>query len=188
MIAFKNLKLEIKLKAKNGVDFIIASSVIWFIIFGVWVYFDELSAYDKSLFSIIIAIALLPLTYLFSKIFKTNWTIKNNPLQPLRSWLNFSHLIYFPFLLLVLIKFPDYFIVAYAILFGAHLFPLSWFYGDFGYAFSAITISVGALLIAVYADPNKILYVPLLTTTVLLVLGVSIFIANRKLYKKFKKR
>lgn len=36
LISFKKLKLEIQLKAKNGIDFILAASITWFGIFLIW--------------------------------------------------------------------------------------------------------------------------------------------------------
>ena len=91
---FENMKFEIKLKAKNGIDFIFAASITWFGIFLIWRFLTNTS-YDKSILTFMFGAILLPLAFGFSKIFKTNWKIKNNPLQPLGLWLNFAQLIYF---------------------------------------------------------------------------------------------
>jgi hypothetical protein len=102
-------------------------------------------------------------------------------LQPLGLWLNFAQLIYFPFLIFILIKYPDYFIMAYAIITGAHLFPYSWFYNESGYAVAAIIISVGSMLIALNVQPVDIFYVPVFTASMLFILGIWIFIRYQKL-------
>lgn len=187
MIAFKNLKLEIILKTKSGIDFIISLSIVWFVIFFVWFYFIDESTHDKSIFSIFVSITLFPLTYLFSKIFKTNWNIKKNPLQPLRRLLNFSHLMQLPFLLFCVIYFPDYFIVTYAVITGINLLPFSWYYHNYGYTISAIIISLGSVILSVYSSHIDVFFIPLLIATVLLILGISIYVNNRKLHKRYRR-
>lgn len=176
------LKAEISLKAKNGVDFILAATVCWFGIFIIW-RFTLNSSYEKSVFTFILGGGLLPLAFAFSKIIKTTWKIKDNPLQPLGLWLNFAQLIYFPFLFFIFVKYPDYFIMTYAIITGAHLFPYAWFYEEKGYAVAAVAISVGAMAIALLVDPVDIFYVPLFTATLLLVLGFRILYSNNKQFK-----
>src|SRR5690606_20772183 len=165
----EKLKLEIQLKAKNGIDFIFAASVTWFGIFLIWK-FIQYPAYDKSVFTFMFGAILIPLALGFSKLLKTQWKIKDNPLQPLGLWLNFAQLIYFPFLIFILIKYPDYFIMAYAIITGAHLFPYAWSYDEIGYAIAAVIISVGAMFIALKVDPVDIYYIPLFTAFMLLIL------------------
>lgn len=178
----KELKAEIRLKAKNGVDFILAATVCWFGIFIIWKYTLN-SSYVKSVFTFILGGGMLPLAFAFSKIIKTTWTIKENPLQPLGLWLNFAQLIYFPFLIFIFVKYPDYFIMAYAVITGAHLFPYAWFYEEKGYAVAALFISVGAMVIALLIDPVDIFYVPLFTASLLLLLGIRILYSNNLLIK-----
>lgn len=120
--SLEKLKLDLSLRAKNGLDFIIAAGFVWFIISYIWTL--SFSLYDKSILTFIIGSLMLPLALLISKFLKTEWKIKGNPLQPLGFWLNFAQLFYFPFLILMLIKQPDYFIMTYAIITGAHFFSL----------------------------------------------------------------
>lgn len=182
LIVHKKFKLEIQLKAKNGIDFILAASIAWIGIFLIWK-FTTNTSYEKSVFTFVFSAILLPLALGFSKIFKTEWKIKNNPLQPLGLWFNFAQLIYFPFLIFVLIKSPDYFIMAYAIITGAHLFPYAWFYDEIGYAIAAVIISAGSMLIALYVIPADIYYVPVFTALILLLLGIWIQIRYLRLQK-----
>ena len=183
LTSIKKLKLEIQLKAKNGIDFIFAASITWFGIFLIWKFTNNTS-YEKSVFTFIIGAILLPLALGFSKILKTNWKIKDNALQPLGLWLNFAQLIYFPFLIFILIKYPDYFIMAYAIITGAHLFPYTWFYDEIGYAVAAVIISIGSMLIAINIEPIDIFYIPIFTASILLILGIWILIR----YQRFRKQ
>ncbi|EDP72771.1 hypothetical protein FBALC1_16757 [Flavobacteriales bacterium ALC-1] len=172
-LEIERLKKELSIKAKNGVDFILAASIIWIGITFIWTLSN--SAYNKSIFTFIVGGPLLPLAYIFSKVFKTQWKIKENPIQPLGLWLNFAQLFYFPFLILILIKSPEYFVTTYAIITGAHLFPYAWFYNEKSYAIIAGIISIGALLIQLNTSPSTIYYVPLFTAVMLLILAISIY-------------
>jgi hypothetical protein len=175
LITFEKLRLEIRVKAKMGVDFVLAAGIVWFGIFLIW-RFTENTSYNKSIFTFISGALLMPIAFGFSKILKTTWKIKNNPLEPLGLWLNFAQLIYFPFLVFVLIKYPDYFIMAYAIITGAHLFPYAWFYEETGYAVAAVIVSVVSMLLALILGPELNFYIPIFTSVALLILGVWILI------------
>jgi len=174
----EKLKLEIQVKAKNGVDFILAASIVWLGIFTIWTL--DYKSYDKSIFTFMFGAILLPLAFGLSKLLKTNWKIKDNKLQPLGLWLNFAQLTYFPFLVFVMIKSPDYFIMTYAIITGAHLFPYAWFYDEIGYAITAVIISVGSLILALNLTPEEMYYIPLFAALLLLLLGIRIFIKRKK--------
>ncbi|WP_319501632.1 DUF7010 family protein [uncultured Draconibacterium sp.] len=138
------LRADVGAKAKNGIDFILAATIIWIMIAVIWML--PFSAYDRSVFTFIVGSLLLPLALGFSKLLKTSWKIPDNPLQPLGLWLNFAQLFYFPFLIFVLLKNPDYFLMTYAIITGAHFFPYSWYYNNKAYAVMAGIISFGSLL------------------------------------------
>lgn len=178
----KDLKLEIQLQAKNGIDFILSAGILWLIMSYLWTL--EFSSYNKSIFTFMVGAILLPLAFGLSKLLKTNWKVKNNPLQPLGLWLNFAQLTYFPFLIFILIKYPDYFIMTYAIITGAHLFPYAWFYDEIGYAIWAITISVGTLLITLNTSLEHIWTIPLFTSIMLFLLASWILIKVNRLNKK----
>ncbi|PKQ45516.1 DUF7010 family protein [Confluentibacter flavum] len=179
---FSKLKLEIQIQAKNGIDFILSAGIVWFAIYFIWTL--DYTSYEKSILTFIVGAILLPLAFGLSKVLKTNWKVKNNPLQPLGLWLNFAQLIYFPFLIFILIKSPDYFIMTYAIITGAHLFPYAWFYDELGYAVTAIVMSVGSLLIALNIEPEKMWFVPLFTSIVFFLLAGWIFINLKKVKEK----
>ncbi|MDC6384682.1 hypothetical protein D2V93_01960 [Flagellimonas taeanensis] len=170
---FEVLKSELQHKAKNGIDFITAASLVWLLIYGIWTL--DSPAFSKSIFTFMIGALLLPLALGFSKIFKTEWKIKNNPLQPLGLWLNFAQLIYFPFLFFLLYRNPEYFIMGYAIITGAHLFPYAWLYDEMGYAIAAVLISVGSLVISLSLGLDGAFYIPLCTALLLALLALWIF-------------
>lgn len=129
------LRLELALKAKNGIDFILAASIIWLMISYVWTL--PYSDYNKSVITFIIGGLMLPVAWGLSKLLNTSWTIKNTPLQPLGLWLNFAQLFYFPFLILILLKSPQYFVMTYVIITGAHFSPYAWYYNEKSFAIMA---------------------------------------------------
>lgn len=79
-----------------------------------------------------------------------------------------------------MIKHPDYFIMAYAIITGAHLFPYAWLYNEIAYAIIAILISLGSLLIALRTNVTEIYYIPLLTSAALLIPGSRLISGLKK--------
>ncbi|MDR6300985.1 DUF7010 family protein [Mesonia maritima] len=178
----KKLKLEIQVEAKKGIDFIISGGILWLAISFIWL--QEFSSYNKSIITFMVAALMLPLAFALSKLFSTNWKIKNNSLQPLGLWLNFAQLIYFPILVFVLLEQPDNFIMAYAIITGAHLFPYAWLYEDIGYAITAIIISIGSLGIGLYFSPENFWIIPLFTSSLLFLLSLKILFLKRTSHLK----
>jgi hypothetical protein len=178
-IVLDKLRIQLSVESKNGIDFTIAATIIWAIIAFIWSL--DVDSYNKSVLVFIVGAPLLPLAFLFSKILKTNWKVKDNHLQPLGLWLNIAQLFYFPFLILVLIKWADYFIITYSIITGAHFFPYSWFYKTKFYALFAGVISLGSLLIALNIDEEKFFYIGVFTSVCLLLLTIGLlFDFNRK--------
>lgn len=167
------LRIELSIKAKNGIDFTLAASIIWFMIAYIWTL--KFNSYDKSIFVFIVGAPLLPLAFILSKLFKTNWKIVENPLQPLGLWLNFAQLIYFPFLIFIMIKIPDYFIMTYAIITGAHFFPYSWFYKTIWYAIFGGLIALTVLLVALKLQNDKMYITAIITGSLLLLLTLLLY-------------
>ena len=183
-IELQKLKLEVAVKAKKGVDFIIAASIVWFAIGFIWS--TSMSSYNKSVFTFIISSILLPLAFGFSKVLKTQWKVVNNPLQPLGLWLNFAQLFYFPFLVFVLLTTPDYFIMTYAIITGAHLFPYAWFYDDNSYAIMAGVISASSLIIGMNFSTEFMFWLPIFTGFSLLIMALVLWFSIPKAKKKWE--
>jgi len=172
------LRVELSVKSKNGIDFTLAASIIWLVIVFIWKL--PYNSYDKSILVFIAGGPMLPLAYLFSKLLKTNWKVKDNPLQQLGLWLNFAQLFYFPFLIFTMLKMPDYFIMTYSIITGAHLFPFAWFYKTNWYAIFAGIIVIGSLLIGLLLPNEKGYIVALFTNVALFILSIRLYYDVRK--------
>ena len=174
------LRIDLSVKSKNGIDFTLSAGIIWLVIGFIWRL--DFKPYDKSILVFIAGGPMLPIAFFFSKLLKTNWKIKENPLQPLGLWLNFAQLFYFPFLIFVMIKMPEYFIMTYAIITGGHLFPYAWFYRTNWYAIFAGIIVLGSLFLGLSLPDKKVYFVALFT-------GFSLFLLTLCLYfDTFKKR
>jgi hypothetical protein len=174
-----NLRINLSVKSRNGIDFTLSAGIIWLIISYIWTL--DLKPYDKSVFTFIIGALMLPLSFLFCKLFKTVWTDKDNPLQPLGLWLNFSQLFYFPFLIFSLVKIPDYFVMVYVIITGGHFFLYAWFYKTDLYAVFAGIITLGAMFLGLFLPVDKIYVIPLFMSIALLLLTLLLlFDSNKK--------
>jgi len=167
------LRTELSVKAKNGINFTLAASIVWLIIAYVWTLNFE--PYNKSIFVFIVGPLLLPFAFIFSKLLKTTWNIEGNPLQPLGLWLNFAQLFYFPFLVLIMIKMPNYFIMVYAIITGGHFFPYAWFYKTNWYVVFAGIIVVGVLILGLLLPNDKMYLVAVSTSILLFILTVGLY-------------
>ena len=167
------LRIDLSVKSKNGIDFTLAAGIVWILISWIWTL--NFKSYDKSVFTFIIGALMMPLAFFLSKLFKTTWTNRENPLQALGLWLNFSQLFYFPFLIFSLIKFPDYFVMVYVIITGAHFFPYAWFYKTNLYAVFAGIISVGAMTLGLILPIEKMYFLPLFMSVCLITLTILLF-------------
>ena len=171
------LRTSLSINAKNGLDFTLSASIIWLLIGFVWA-LDQ-SSYNKSIITFMTGSLMLPLALLLSKLLKTNWTDKENPLQPLGLWLNFAQLFYFPFLILTLIKMPDYFVMVYVIITGAHFFPYAWFYDTKLYAVFAGIISIGALILGLILPYSLVFIIPMIMSAMLLLLTILLYFDSK---------
>jgi hypothetical protein len=179
------LRLELSVKAKNGLDFILSAILIWSIISFIWTL--PYTTYSKSVLTFIAGGPMLPLAFLISKLIKTTWTVKGNPLEPLGLWLNFAQLFYFPMLVFVLIKQPEYFVMCYVIITGAHFFPYAWFYNTKAFAVIGGVSSVGAMFVALYVQPEDIYLIPVVMVVSLVILAIWLYQSynkNKLIYEK----
>lgn len=174
---FDKLRLELSVKSKNGLDFTMSASIVWLLIAFIWTL--DFKPYNQSVLTFIVGGFVLPLAFLFSRVFKTNWTNKENPLQPLGLWLNFAQLFYFPFLVFTLIKTPEYFVMVYAIITGAHFFPYAWFYKTRWYAIFAGLISIGAMVLGLKLTADKMYFIPAFMSAALVILTILLYFDSK---------
>ncbi|MBO0359974.1 hypothetical protein J0X19_18585 [Hymenobacter sp. BT186] len=175
---FAKLQLELSVKAKNGLDFILAASIVWAAIAFVWTLPNSPTL--NGFITFFVGAAVLPLAWLFSKLLGTTWTIAHNPLQPLGLWLNFAQLFYFPILLFIYSKHPAQFIMTYGIITGAHFFPYAWFYKATPYAIMAGVIAVGCLVLGLRTPEANLYLIPGFVAAALMLLGGLLYVSYRQ--------
>jgi len=175
--SFDRLRLELSVNAKNGVDFIVSATVVWTILGYIWTL--PYSAYNRSVLTFIAGSITIPLAFALSKVFKTKWKSPGNPLEPLGLWLNFAQLFYFPFLVFMLLTDPQFFIMTYAIITGAHFFPYAWYYKSLPFAIMAGVISVGAFVLGLALPAEQMYVLPFAMAGALAVLAVMLLASWR---------
>lgn len=175
---FTQLQLELSVKAKNGLDFILAASIVWAAMAFVWTLPNSLGV--NGFITFFVGAATLPLAWLFSKLLGTTWTLAHNPLQPLGLWLNFAQLFYFPILLFMYSKYPTHFIMTYGIITGAHFFPYAWLYKAKPYAIMAGVIAVGCLGLGLRVSATHLYLIPGFVACALVVLGGLLYATYRQ--------
>ena len=74
-----------------------------------------------------------------------------------------------------MVKMPDYFIMTYAIITGAHFFPYSWFYKTKWYAIFGGLISLGVLVTAINLTNDKMYFVAIITGSLILLLTLFLY-------------
>jgi hypothetical protein len=172
------LKLELSVKAKNGLDFITSAGLVWAILAFVWTlpYLPQ----QKAFFTFCLGGLVLPLAWLLSKVFHTTWTFPHNPLQPLGLWLNFAQLFYFPLLMVIYARQPGYFIMSYAIITGAHLFPYAWLYHARVYAVLAGAMAAGSMVLGLRLGSHQAYLIPTFMAGAFTLLGLLLLVAYKR--------
>ncbi|MGZ5253903.1 MAG: DUF7010 family protein [Flavitalea sp.] len=166
-------RIELSIKCKNGLDFICSAGIIWLVISYIWTL--NTSSYNKSIYTFMVGALMLPLAFLLSKIFKTTWTLKSNPLDSLGLLFNISQLFYFPFLFFALFRFSDHFVMVYVIITGGHFFLYSWYYKTSLYAFAAGLSTLGALILGLKLPVDNLYVIPLSFSILLILLGILLY-------------
>jgi uncharacterized membrane protein len=168
--SFEVMRYEVVIKSKNGVNFLIAATVCWVLISIVWSL--DLSIKQKAIFTFFCTGPMMPLAFLFSKVFKTSWKIEDNPLNDLGLWLNMAQLLYFPFVFIYFSQQPNHMVMALAIITGAHFLPFGWFYMTKSFAVMAGVISIGSAIIGTQVTENPSLFIALFLMICLTILSI----------------
>jgi hypothetical protein len=178
-------RLELSVRAKNGVNFIIAATLVWTVITFIWTL--PYTAPAKGVFTFMAGPLLLPIAWVLSKVFNTAWKVENNPIEPLGLLLNFAQLFYFPILIFIYMKYPQHMVLVYAVITGAHFFPYGWYYKTNAYAVMAGVTTLGALALSlIFKDEVDAFWVPAYLTLCLAILSVWVYLAYKKNEKEFE--
>lgn len=150
---------DIALKQKKGLPFIMASIFIWAVITTITLL--PLDVIIKNIGILSCGALLFPVSIGCAKILKVDLFYKENPLINGLLIATNNQILYLIICVLLLIKAPMWVLPAYAIIYGAHLLPYSFFYQSKNYRYSSIFICL-AILISILFFHLNILFVPLI--------------------------
>lgn len=150
---------DIALKQKKGLPFIMASIFIWAVITTITLL--PLDVMIKNIGILSCGALLFPVSIGCAKILKVALFYKENPLINGLLIATNNQILYLIICVLLLIKAPMWVLPAYAIIYGAHLLPYSFFYQSKNYRYSSIFICL-AILISILFFHLNILFVPLI--------------------------
>ena len=137
---------------KRGLHFIVASVIIWTLVFIV--HLTELPIETKNLLTFCCTCPLMPLAWLLSKPLGITFSDKENPLSPLGIVLSCAQLPYLLIVMWVFAAVPSKMVMALAMVFGAHLLPFGWLYDSKVYYVTSGFVTVGALVVGLMFPPH----------------------------------
>ena len=146
--ALRQLKIDFSVKQKKGLPFIMASAVLWTIMFIAFL--TDLDLYYKNIIAMCCSCLLMPVGMLCGKIINVNIFSKENPLNGLSVVAALNQLLYLPIVLWVMYAVPEKMIMAYAIAVGAHFLPYYWIYFSPTYFYASIVIPIVSLILGIY--------------------------------------
>ena len=140
------LKKDTQAAMKKGLPFVLASVVIWVLILAVQFLNADISA--KNLYTFVCCVLLMPLAILFAKAVGADIFRKTvNPLNKLSLLNTLNQFLYLLIVMWAFSRAPEYMVMVYAMVFGAHLLPFSWAYDSKAYLVVSIVETVGALIL-----------------------------------------
>ena len=142
------LKIEFAVKQKKGLPFILASTVLWTIMFAA--YLTDLDISAKNIIAMCCSALLMPVGMLFGRIIKVNIFSKENPLSGLSIVAALNQLLYLPIVVWAMYTVPDKMLMIYAIAVGAHFLPYYWIYFSPTYFYAAILIPIASLILGIH--------------------------------------
>lgn len=171
--AFDELRIELSIKLKNGIPFLLGGCVVWLLIFVIWIFGKNI--FYNNLSTAILSGMVSIFAFVFSKITKIPYSVPENPLGILGLILSLSSIFYIPFNFLLLFKVPDYFVISLATITGAHFFPYFWFYKTKWYGIFAGVITVSIFLMGVFLPNGKEYVVALFMFILLGLLSIILY-------------
>ena len=139
------LRIDIAKQSKKGLHFIIASIIIWCAVLVIWLLpIDDILI--KNLLTFCFTAPLPPLAYVISKVIKSEFSTKDNPLNKLGLLFSFNQFLYILIPMWVYPTVPDKMVMVLAIIFGAHLLPFGWLYKSKAYSVMSVLIAITALI------------------------------------------
>ena len=137
---------------KRGLHFIMASVLIWTMVFIV--HMTQLPIETKNLLTFCCTCPLMPIAWLLSKPLGITFNDKENPLTSLGIIFSCAQLPYLLIVMWVYAAMPSKMVMALAMVFGAHLLPFGWLYRSKAYYIMTGVVTLGALVVGLMFPPQ----------------------------------
>lgn len=168
------LREELSCKCKNGINFILSGGCIWLVLFVLWRSPMEVMA--KTTWTFILGGLMFPLSILFARIIRAEWTLKDNPIASLGLYVTCAQILYFPLVFWAFYNSPYDMPMFLAIVTGAHFFPFAWFYMSKAYAIMAGVTSIVITAVGWNLPEGQVWIVPLVMVGLLTTLAVWLWV------------
>ncbi|MFB7158188.1 MULTISPECIES: DUF7010 family protein [unclassified Lysinibacillus] len=172
----REIRLDCAIKQKRGLHFIVASIVIWGLVFVIHI--TNLPILTKNLLTFCCTAPLLPLAFILSKLMKIDFKNVKNPLTNLGMLFSFNQIIYLLIAMWIYPTIPEKLVMVIAMIFGAHLLPFSWLYLSKVYMFFSIIIPFLALVVGLSFSPAILALVMIIIE---IAFCMSLWIENKNL-------
>lgn len=172
------MRLDIARRSKKGMSFMLTSIVIWSLILIIWL----LPIKDirmKNTLSFFCTALLMPVAFLFSKIIRAEFSVKDNALNGLGILLSMNQFLYILIAMWAYAQAPDKMVMIFAMIFGAHLLPFSWLYKSRAYMVMSIIIPIAILAVGSSFGTEYIFILPAIMVIFELVLVICLSLENR---------
>ena len=147
------MRIDAAKKSKKGLHFIIGSVIIWCAVLVIWLMPIE-DIMTRNLLTFCFTAPLLPISYMISRIIKSEFTIKGNPLNDIGFLFAMNQMLYLLIAMWVYPTVPDKMVMVIALIFGAHLLPFSWLYKSRAYMVMSIGISLTMFVVGNVYGPH----------------------------------
>ena len=144
-VILDEMRRDSAIKNKKGIAFIGASIFVWLGI--LLIHLTTMSIREKNLYSWYAVAMLMPCALGIMHLFKIKLKNKENPLNKLGFLITINETLYISIACWVYAAVPEKMLMVLAMIFGAHLLLFGWLYQSGSYYFSAVFVTVGALII-----------------------------------------
>lgn len=150
---------DVAAKQKKGLPFVTASICIWGIISLLTLL--PLSLMTKNILTLSCGALVFPVSMLWAKVYDVDLFYKDNPLVNGLLIATNNQVLYLIICVFLVIKAPALVLPAYAVIYGAHLLPYSFFYQSKGYRMVSLLICLALFLGLVFLRMN-VVWVPVI--------------------------
>lgn len=173
MLDLKTLKTDLTIRCKNGIPFIFSEIVVWVLISAI--YLSPFNLRLKNLMVFFCIGALIPLSVLFTTLFKAEWNPEDNELNSIAKILNISQFIYYPIVIWAFIRKPEEMVLLYAFIVSAHLFPYGWLYDNKVFTILSPIMVFTVIILGWFVSISMLWCIPLAMVVFLIILNIFVY-------------